>query len=1095
MSPLPNTPQVSQEQLLRDSEHVSRLVYGMVGNTAIADDILQEAWLRALEKPPAHAASLAGWWSRVARNLAIDWFRREGKFNRHKDPTQPDSVDAKVDPSFEASRAETSYLLLQAVRNLTEPYRTAVTLHYIDGLAVSEVGRQTGVPTSTVRTQLMRGRQRLEVALDQNLGSQWRAGLLATFPGIAQFLPPAAPGIGSVALAKAEVGTASVSQGGSGMVVAAASTLLVVAGLTWIWVSEPEPVAVTGDVSPIAVQAQTAAATLDPVAARVEYTNASSDPSIPPRLRVSNLAGILQGDIQVQAIEVAQIMYGAALDAPIEALSILDQRNFSLRGPNYILPAGLRDGNWVLDLSAPDIATERILYSAGIQSELDWSPLAGREFKIQAIDPGGVAIANVLVFAGGFQGSPFHPVQFAFTDGNGWAHFSNLPLAERRFLALHPEGGFVKISEAQAMEIGRPSQQASIPLLNGPGFATGLSLEKILASAFPYGVGAGSYPSFLTLVSNFVFRQNRIEIVRLSNELTAAEAPYLTKAWAYYADGTPARNASVLVQLSDETDAQARTDATGRLQFRSKLPIAKLAILGPRGFHRRDEITASDVAAGGLDLGNLVLFPYTHADVQLTGSMEVLEIEGGLSRPREMFDRPQGPVKPVAQWSQALLKASQWLKPFPLGGKQLRFLGPGVDTLGIGWVQVNDGFARAVELCPGGVVELALDSRATVRILSEAPLGEPGTQFNLVQNKPTELFVGVRPDGSHGRILSAVLEDGKSLLFEDVPPGNYSLDTQPVAVELFTMGNFEVQPGYQEFTVSPPEKGVLLVEVPLELRGNTWMRLNSFPAVERDAPQSTGRMPLGWEPTLSWPLEEGNYSMVIQTIHGVPKSQVVHVNGGQTTTIRLDGNNNPYVIRAEADDVDQIESIMFVLEGKDRLKWAKRRALVNLPSGGVLSTNINKKHAFVLAYVMELDDHGCVTFHGLPSKPFLVLASNKNNIWSEPVSVDPASLKEQQENPIGFVWPPSVILQHPQDWGKWTSARVSGTNFIDQPLDPLTRQTELPLTAAGDFIITIQFVDAEDHSATVELPVTVIAGSSEAIYLPISIPVLERLSD
>ncbi|MBC8406121.1 MAG: RNA polymerase sigma factor [Planctomycetes bacterium] len=112
----------------------------MVGNTAIADDILQEAWLRALEKPPAHAASLAGWWSRVARNLAIDWFRREGKFNRHKDPTQPDSVDAKVDPSFEASRAETSYLLLQAVRNLTEPYRTAVTLHYIDGLAVSEVG-------------------------------------------------------------------------------------------------------------------------------------------------------------------------------------------------------------------------------------------------------------------------------------------------------------------------------------------------------------------------------------------------------------------------------------------------------------------------------------------------------------------------------------------------------------------------------------------------------------------------------------------------------------------------------------------------------------------------------------------------------------------------------------------------------------------------------------------------------------------------------------------------------------------------------------------------------------------------------------------
>lgn len=62
-------PHIAQE-LLAHQAFLRRLATDLVG--ADADDLVQEVWRKALERPPRHGRQLRGWLSRVARNLAAE---------------------------------------------------------------------------------------------------------------------------------------------------------------------------------------------------------------------------------------------------------------------------------------------------------------------------------------------------------------------------------------------------------------------------------------------------------------------------------------------------------------------------------------------------------------------------------------------------------------------------------------------------------------------------------------------------------------------------------------------------------------------------------------------------------------------------------------------------------------------------------------------------------------------------------------------------------------------------------------------------------------------------------------------------------------
>ncbi|MCZ6598527.1 MAG: sigma-70 family RNA polymerase sigma factor, partial [Planctomycetota bacterium] len=170
------------DELLRHQAFLRRLTRSLVVDPDRADDLTQEAWLAALQRPPRAIGALWHWLSRVARNLAIDGAtseRRRG--DRERAVARPEGV-----PSTEAmnERLALQRRVVEAVEGLREPYRTAIFLRYFEELRPGAIAERQGIPVGTVKTRLRRGLELLREALDRCFGddrSAWSVALAGAF--------------------------------------------------------------------------------------------------------------------------------------------------------------------------------------------------------------------------------------------------------------------------------------------------------------------------------------------------------------------------------------------------------------------------------------------------------------------------------------------------------------------------------------------------------------------------------------------------------------------------------------------------------------------------------------------------------------------------------------------------------------------------------------------------------------------------------------------------------------------------------------------------------------------------------------------------
>ena len=136
----------------------SRLVgqlYAMTGNLAEAQDVVQEAYVRAWHRREELSTSGApeAWVRTVAWRLAVSRWRRtrsylSALFRHGTPPDQPE-------PGPEHAA------LVAALRKIPEEQRRVVVLHYLCDLPVAEVAAQTGAPVGTVKVRLARARATL----------------------------------------------------------------------------------------------------------------------------------------------------------------------------------------------------------------------------------------------------------------------------------------------------------------------------------------------------------------------------------------------------------------------------------------------------------------------------------------------------------------------------------------------------------------------------------------------------------------------------------------------------------------------------------------------------------------------------------------------------------------------------------------------------------------------------------------------------------------------------------------------------------------------------------------------------------------------
>ncbi len=134
------------------SRRLLTYAYGMVGDAGTAQDIIQEAYVRAWRRWSTisvfdHPES---WVRLTVSRLATDWWRRVVVRRRYEATQRP--------PEPVAPPSETTILLVAALRRLPPRQRQVFCLHHLLDLSVADIARETGVPQGTVKSWLFRAR-------------------------------------------------------------------------------------------------------------------------------------------------------------------------------------------------------------------------------------------------------------------------------------------------------------------------------------------------------------------------------------------------------------------------------------------------------------------------------------------------------------------------------------------------------------------------------------------------------------------------------------------------------------------------------------------------------------------------------------------------------------------------------------------------------------------------------------------------------------------------------------------------------------------------------------------------------------------------
>jgi RNA polymerase sigma-70 factor, ECF subfamily len=154
--------QEARNQFVTDHlRRIFRQIYRMVGNVADAEDLTQEAFIKALQRSEQikDGQKAAHWLSRIATNTALDFLRRHGRVSFCEIEYAPESHSES--PEDELLRSEHHDYLQDALGTLTPRERAAFVLRDVEDLPVEEVARRLECSKATVRSHIANSRIKL----------------------------------------------------------------------------------------------------------------------------------------------------------------------------------------------------------------------------------------------------------------------------------------------------------------------------------------------------------------------------------------------------------------------------------------------------------------------------------------------------------------------------------------------------------------------------------------------------------------------------------------------------------------------------------------------------------------------------------------------------------------------------------------------------------------------------------------------------------------------------------------------------------------------------------------------------------------------
>ena len=159
------------EQLLSHLNAAYNLARWLTRNATDAEDLVQEAYLRALKHFQSfHGGDSRPWLLAIVRNTFYTWLRQNRAPERQIpfDEEIHFSEDDYLNPEELLLQKANNNWVRHAIEELPAEFREAIVLRELEGFSYKQIADVTEVPVGTVMSRLARARKRLEQSLSQS---------------------------------------------------------------------------------------------------------------------------------------------------------------------------------------------------------------------------------------------------------------------------------------------------------------------------------------------------------------------------------------------------------------------------------------------------------------------------------------------------------------------------------------------------------------------------------------------------------------------------------------------------------------------------------------------------------------------------------------------------------------------------------------------------------------------------------------------------------------------------------------------------------------------------------------------------------------
>ena len=157
-----------RDLVLEHSHAMFRLAWRLAGDQAAADDIVQEAFIKAWQKIGQFRmdSSFRSWINRITVNTAMDYLRKQSR-NAARTTEEPDwerSGEGAEMPKHDV-RIDIQTQTHAAMSQLSEKERAALMLRHFEGHSIKEIAQMLDLTTDACKQTIFRAVKKMRIEL------------------------------------------------------------------------------------------------------------------------------------------------------------------------------------------------------------------------------------------------------------------------------------------------------------------------------------------------------------------------------------------------------------------------------------------------------------------------------------------------------------------------------------------------------------------------------------------------------------------------------------------------------------------------------------------------------------------------------------------------------------------------------------------------------------------------------------------------------------------------------------------------------------------------------------------------------------------